>query len=176
MSIFTNQVAILTFQLHWNILTIYPWFKQLRRVLCGQIVGRSKSTQTQHLKCLPFNGIVHTREIITISSAQSLEPNISTLESDSNEPTIQYGFGRQITIVPPRLKYLNLSPNPLIVLATMAVVQPTTQPSKEKDGSLSPLKSEISSISTPPMNINGIERWETSSDGNFCSDDGARRI
>ena len=35
------------------------------------------------------------REVITIYSVASPEPRIVTLDSDSNDPTIPYGFGSQ---------------------------------------------------------------------------------
>ena len=63
------------------------------------------------------------REVITISFVASPEPRIVTLDSDSNDPTIQYGFGSQQPIVPPSLNDLNLPPNPFNVLATMAVFE-----------------------------------------------------
>ena len=63
------------------------------------------------------------REVITISSVASPEPRIVTLDSDSNDPTITYGFGNQQPIVPPSLNDLNLPPNPFNVLATMAVIR-----------------------------------------------------
>ena len=63
------------------------------------------------------------REVITISSVASPEPRIVTLDSDSNDPTIPYGFGSQQPIVPPSLNDLNLPPKPFNVLATMAVVR-----------------------------------------------------
>ena len=63
------------------------------------------------------------RKVITISSVASPEPRIVTLDSDSNDPTIPYGFGSQQPIVRPSLNDLNLSPNPFNVLATMAVVR-----------------------------------------------------
>ena len=62
------------------------------------------------------------REVITISSVASPEPRIVTLDSDSNDPTISYGFGNQQPIVPLSLNDLNLSPNPSNVPATMAVI------------------------------------------------------
>ena len=63
------------------------------------------------------------REVITISSVASPEPRIVTLDSDSNDPTMPYGFGNQQPIVPPSLNDLNLPPNPFNVLATMAVIR-----------------------------------------------------
>ena len=51
------------------------------------------------------------REVITISSVASPKPRIVTLDSDSNDPTIPYGFGSQQLIVPPSLSDLNLPPN-----------------------------------------------------------------
>ena len=62
-------------------------------------------------------------ELITISSVASLEPQIVTLDSDSNDPTIPYGFDSQQPIVPPSLNDINLPPNHFNVLATMAVVR-----------------------------------------------------
>ena len=88
------------------------------------------------------------REVITISSVASPEPRIVTLDSDSNDPTIPYGFGSQQPIVPPSLNDPNLPPNPSNVLATMAVVRAiphSTEPSIP------------SPISTPPMNVSTIE-------------------
>ena len=63
-----------------------------------------------------------TREMISISSFASPEPHVLTIDSDSNEPTIPYGFGRQLPFIPPNLNDLNLPPNPFNKLATMAVV------------------------------------------------------
>ena len=66
---------------------------------------------------------VMKREVISISTVASPEPRIVTLDSDSNDPTMQYGFGNQQPIVPPSLNDLNLPPNPFNVLATMAVIR-----------------------------------------------------
>ena len=63
------------------------------------------------------------RETITISFVVSPEPRIVTIKSDSNEPTVPYGFGSQHPIVPPSLNDLNLPPSPFNVVATMAVIQ-----------------------------------------------------
>ena len=63
-----------------------------------------------------------TAEMPTISSIASPEPQIFTINDDSNEPTMPYGFGRQLPMVPPSLNDLNLPPNPFNILATMAVV------------------------------------------------------
>ena len=63
------------------------------------------------------------REVTTIFSVASPEPRIVTLDSDSNDPTITYGFRSQQPIVPPSLNDLKLPPNPFNVLATMAVVR-----------------------------------------------------
>ena len=63
------------------------------------------------------------KETIKISSVASPEPRIVTIDSDSNDSTITYGFGSQHPIVPPSLNELNLPSNPFNVLATMAVIQ-----------------------------------------------------
>ena len=59
-------------------------------------------------------------EAITVSSVVSPEPQIVTIESDTNEPTFPYTYGTRHPIVPPSLNDLNLPPNPFNVLATMA--------------------------------------------------------
>ena len=85
------------------------------------------------------------RETITISSLASLEPRLVTINSDSNEPTIPYGFGSQHPIVAPSLNDLNWPPNPFNVLATMAVIRTNEEYSPQ-----SPEPSIPSPISTPP--------------------------
>ena len=62
--------------------------------------------------------------MISISFIASLEPQIVRIDSDSNEPTMPYRFGRQLPNFPPNLKHLNLLPNPFNILATMALVNP----------------------------------------------------
>ena len=94
------------------------------------------------------------RDIITISSVASPEPRIVTLDSDSNDATMPYGFGNQQPIVPPSLKDFNLPPNPFNVLATMVVIQVDDEYSPQ-----SPEPTIPSPISTPPMNVSTIEGW-----------------
>ena len=50
----------------------------------------------------------HTTQMPSISSIASTEPHIFTIDDDSNEPTIPYGFGHQVPIIPPSLNDLNL--------------------------------------------------------------------
>ena len=64
----------------------------------------------------------HTEGMPSVSSIASPEPQILTIIDNSIEPTIPYGFGRQLPIVPPSLNDLNLSPNPFNISATMAVL------------------------------------------------------
>ena len=115
------------------------------------------------------------REFITICSVACPEPRIVTLDSDSNDPTIPYAFGSQQPIVPPSLNDLNLPPNPLNVLATMAVVRVDDANSPH-----SPEPSIPSPISTAPMNVSTIEGWDTThnttDDATFYTDDEPRRI
>ena len=92
------------------------------------------------------------KETIAPSSVASLEPQIVTIDSDSNEPTAPYGFGSQHPIIPPSLNDFNLSPNPFNVLATMAVIRADEEYSPQ-----SPEPSIPSPISTPPINVNTIE-------------------
>ena len=115
------------------------------------------------------------REVITISSVASPEPRIVTLDSDSNDATIPYGFGSQQPIVPSSLNDLNLPPNPFNVLATMAVIR--------VDEVYSPRSPELSTpspISTPPMNVSTIEGWDTTytttDDATFYTSDEPRKV
>ena len=96
------------------------------------------------------------REVITISSVASPEPRIVTLDSESNDSTIPYGFGSQQPTVPPSLNDLNLPPNPFNVLATMAVIRADDAYSPQL-----PEPSIPSPISTPPINVSTIEGWDT---------------
>ena len=116
----------------------------------------------------------------SISSIASPQPHIITINDDSNEPTIPYGFGQQFPIVPPSLNDLNLPPNPFNILATMAVVHPTQSTHDDNYSPQSPEPSELSSISTPPMNVSAFRSWETSytstDDNTFHSSDEPRRI
>ena len=43
----------------------------------------------------------HAAGMPSVSSIASPEPRILTVDDDSNEPTMPYGFGRQLPIVPP---------------------------------------------------------------------------
>ena len=121
-----------------------------------------------------------TRDLISISSSASPEPQIVTIDSDSNVPTMPYGFGRQLPIIPPSLNDLILPTNPFNILATMAVVNPVEDSYDENYSPQSPELSEPSPISTPPKNISSIDGWETphttTDDNTFYSDDEPRRI
>ena len=115
------------------------------------------------------------REVITFSSVASPGPRIVTPDSDSNDPTMPYGFSNQQPIVTPSLNDLNLPPNPFNVLATMAVIRVDDEYSPQ-----SPEPTILSPISTPPMNVSTIERWDTThtttDNDRFYTDDEPRRV
>ena len=121
-----------------------------------------------------------TIEHITLSSEACPEPQLITIHSDSNEPTIPYRYGRQYTIVPPSLNDLTLPANPFDILATMEVVHQTAVTHGEKCSPQSPEPSDSSPISTPPMNLSKIRGWETPhttiDDNIFFSDEEPERI
>ena len=118
--------------------------------------------------------------MISMSSTASPEPEIVTIDSDSNEPTMPYGFGRQLSIIPPNLNDLNLPPNPFNILATMAVVNHTEDDNNNEYSPQSPKPSDPSPISTPPMNFSTFNSWETphttTDDNNFYSEDEPQRV
>ena len=115
------------------------------------------------------------RETIAISSVASLELQIVTIESDSNERTIPYGFHSQHQIVPPSLTDHNLPPSPLSVFATMAVIR-----TDEEYGPESPGPSIASPIPRPPMDVSTTEGWKTThtstEDATFYFEDEPRRV
>ena len=115
----------------------------------------------------------------SISSIASPEPRILTIDEDSNEPTMPYGFGPQLPIVPPSLSDLNLPPNPFNIPNTMAVVT-HTQDDNDEYSPQSPEPSDPSPISTPPINVSIFNSWETphatTDDNTFHSEDEPRRV
>ena len=122
----------------------------------------------------------HTGRMPSVSSIASAEPRIFTIDDESNEPTMPYGFGRQLPIIPLSLNDLNLSPNPFNILATMAVAKITEEANDDNYSPQSHEPSELSPISTPPMNVCDFNSWETSytttNDDTFYSSDEPRRI
>ena len=122
----------------------------------------------------------HTARMPSVLSIASPQPQINTINDDSNEPTMPYGFGRQLPIVPPGLNDLNLSPNSFNILATMAVVDHTEDDNNDGYSPQSPDPSDPSPISTPPMNVSTFNSWETThtttDDNTFYSDDEPRRV
>ena len=115
----------------------------------------------------------------SISSIASPEAHIFTIDDDSNEPTMPYGFGRQLPIVPPSLNDLNLPPNPFNIMNIMAVIT-QTRVADDEDSPQSPEPSDSSPISTPPMNVSTLNSWETpqttTDDNTFFSEDEPRRV
>ena len=118
-----------------------------------------------------------TTGMSSVSAIASPEPQILTPNDDSIEPTIPYGFGRQLPIIPLSLNDLKLPPNPFSINAMMTVVN------EEHDNNYSPQSpepSDPSPISTPPMNLSTVDSWERShtkmDDNTFYSSDEPRRI
>ena len=111
------------------------------------------STETSH---------THTAGKPSVSSTAFPEPQILTIHGNSNEPTMPYGFGRQLPLIPPSWKDLNLPSNPYNILATMAVVNNTHDGNNDNYSPQSPEPSELSPKSTPPMNVSTFDSWETS--------------
>ena len=116
----------------------------------------------------------------SISTIASPQPYIFTINDDSNQPTIPYGFGRQLPIVPPSLNDLNLPPDPFNILATMAIANNIADTNDDNYSPQSPELSKPYPISTPPMNVSAFNSWEASCTTTdidiFYSSDEPRRI
>ena len=110
----------------------------------------------------------------------SPEPQIVTIDANSNEPTMPYGFGRRLPIIPAGLNDLNLPSSPLNILATMVVAKPTADGNDDNYSPHSTESSEPSPISTPPMNVSTFEEldtpYTTTEDDTFHSSDEPRII
>ena len=91
----------------------------------------------------------HATRMPPISTNASPQPNIFTINDDSNEPTIPYGFGRQLPIVPSSLNDLNLPPEPFNILATMAIANSTAVGNDDNYSPQSPEPSEPSTYRRP---------------------------
>ena len=117
------------------------------------------------------------QDMISVSYVASPEPQIVTIDSDCNEPTMPYGFGRQLSIILPSLNDLNLPPHSFNILATMAVVN-QEDGYDENYSPQSPETSEPSPMSMPPTNVTTVDGWErphtTTVDITFYSDDEPR--
>ena len=122
----------------------------------------------------------HAARMPSISTIASPQHYIFTINDDSNEPKIPYGFGRQLPIVPPSLNDLKLPPNPFNILATMPIANNTGDTNDKNYSLQSPEPSESSPISTPPMSVSAFNSWETSytttDNDTFYSSDEPRRI
>ena len=122
----------------------------------------------------------HATRMPSISTIASPQPYIFTINDDSNEPTLPYGFGRQLPVVPPSLNDLNLPPNPFNILATMAIANNTGDANNDNYSPQSLEPSLSSPISTPPMKVSAHNSWETSytttDNDTFYSSDEPRRI
>ena len=86
----------------------------------------------------------HTARVPSILSIASPEPRIFTINDDSNEPTMPYGFGQQLPTVPPSLNDLNLPTNPFNILNTIAIVTQTRDNNEQYS-----LQSPESSLPSP---------------------------
>ena len=118
----------------------------------------------------------HATGMPSISTIAYPQPFIFTINDDSNEPTIPYGFGRQLPIVPPSMNDLNLPPNPFNILATMAIENNTADANDDNYSPQSTEPSEQAPITTPPMNVSWETSYTTTDNDTFYSSDEPRRI
>ena len=109
----------------------------------------------------------------------SPEPHIVTIELNSNELTMTYGYGRQQSAIPLGLNDLHLPMNPFNMMTPLSLKPVMATPSCSPADDDIPIQEEpinVFDISTPSMMVTSVNAWETSSDlGTFYSDE-PRRI
>ena len=121
----------------------------------------------------------HAKEVRTISSVASPEPQIVTIESDSKEPSTTYGYKRQEATIPPSLNDLNQSMKPFNIVTTVSPASTTEAqqcPTQYVDSPINPKIFDISDISTPPVDISTVDDWQTSSNIDTFKLDEPRRL
>ena len=140
-----------------------------RRTNTPQILNSTEQTDHQAMR-MP-----------SVSTIASPQPHFVTIQDDSNDITMPYGFGQQVPIVPPSLNDLSLPPNPFNILATMQIDR-TVDDNNAAYSPESPDPSLPSSISSPPMSVSAFQSFETThtttDDNTFydSSEDDPRRI
>ena len=121
----------------------------------------------------------HAREVITISSVASLNQRIVTFESDSNEPTLPYGYGRQQPIIFSSLNVLNLPMshfNVIIIFSPAPETEAQWYPTQVHNSPISPEVFDISVVSTLTMEMSTVDAWQRAAQLVTIESKGPRRI
>ena len=99
------------------------------------------------------------KEVLTISSVNSLETQIVTIDSDSNGPTMPIGYAMQQSSIPPSVKNINLPINPFKVMTPIPPAPTTkgqTHPPETNDIPKQEDVFDVSDISTPSMLVSSV--------------------
>ena len=105
--VFPARCSLLICLLH-HLLKSLPqvqWLKQnfvINHNDPGELFRTKRSNKRQHSGNSQIHSIVGevAQKIITIFSIASPQPKLVTIESDSNEPIVHYGYGMQQPIIP----------------------------------------------------------------------------
>ena len=138
---------------HWTP-TYSLWSNSRMRQAHNETTARIILTSTE------LSG-TRTRGMPTISSVAFPEPDVVTLDDNSNDPTFPYGFWAQQPTVPPRLNDFYLPQNSSNILAAITVDQQNPTQHDENYGPLSPEPFDPSPISPPLINVRTFDSWET---------------
>ena len=176
--IFSCILSILKFE---NVLTNFSRIQWSRIFMWNnRSMTRVHPDQTRQLSSTPKRCQATISGKWSISSIAFPGPQVVTIDSVSNEPTMPCGFVRPLPNLPPSLNDLNPPTNPFNIVANMAVENSTEGGHDENYSPHSPEPSEPSPISMHPMNLSAIEGWQTphrtTDDNTFYSDDKTRRI
>ena len=124
------------------------------------------------LNSAEFSGAL-AKDVVTISSIASPEPQIVTNESHSKEPTMPYGYGRQ-PIIPHSLNDLNPPMNPCNVMTLVSPAHRTETQRYPTQVDGSPIHSEMIDISviSRTIGVSTVDSRQISSEvGTFNSDE-----
>ena len=97
----------------------------------------------------------------------SPEPQIVTIESDSNKPTMLYRCGRQQPLIRPSHEYLNLLMKRFLLMTPISpelITEAQSHPPAIDDIPIQEEPVDVLYISTPSLMVSSINAWETSSD------------
>ena len=144
---------------------IWLFVNRFWRLLCRAVVGGAEPNQAQSSVNLESTelSLAMAKEIITITSVTSPEPENVTIESDSDDLSIPYGYGRQVPVVLP-IHELDLPIKAFNVRMSITLAPTTETPEYHRANHDSPISTapfDIFDKSKQSIMVNTGDVWET---------------